>query len=205
MVCRLKLFTANHLIRGDRRWHRTASHAACGVSWWRLHQLRIDTRSEPTGARSALRPSGWPSAPAWSACRSKDARQAARPKPTVPPARGPRSPARRPTRPNGPSCPDIALIDADAAGFDQHGPFCDFALHEAIEIGRRRPVFGNELEANGIEFFPNGWRLHRLEHGLIELANDRLRRALWQEECIPGVRLDVVTLLHGGRDVGQRG
>jgi hypothetical protein len=41
---------------------------------------------------------------------------------------------------------ETGSIDADSARLDQHRPFRNLVLHEAIEVGRRGTILGHELE-----------------------------------------------------------
>src|SRR5450631_3181184 len=88
-------------------------------------------------------------------------------------------------------------VHTDAAGLDRHRPFGDFALHEFREIFRRGAIVGDEFEPGAFELLPHAWRFHRLDRRMVELLNDGVRRSLRQEKRVPGIGVDVKTLLEG--------
>ena len=47
---------------------------------------------------------------------------------------------------DGATITETGSIDADSARLDQHRPFRNLVLHEAIEVGRRGTILGHELE-----------------------------------------------------------
>jgi hypothetical protein len=95
-------------------------------------------------------------------------------------------------------CSGSSLLHADAAGLDRRGPFEDLALHEFSEAFRRGAVVGHEDEAGAFEFLAHRRRLHGFDGGAVEFLHDRLGRCLRQEESVPGIGLDLESLLDRG-------
>src|SRR5262249_48506588 len=90
-------------------------------------------------------------------------------------------------------------------GLDRPGPLLDLALDELAEIFRRGAVLGHDHGAEPFEPLLHHRRFHRLDGGVVELLDDIGRHALWKEDRVPGVRLEVRrALLVTGRHVRQR-
>src|SRR5262249_16035987 len=98
----------------------------------------------------------------------------------------------------------FASIRADAGLPDRLGPALDLLGQELGEIFGRAALGRHDLEAELLQPLAHRGIVEGVAHRLVELAHDRLGRALGQEERVPDRGLDAgQALLAGGGEVGD--
>src|SRR5262245_32536552 len=91
---------------------------------------------------------------------------------------------------------------ADAGGLDDLAPALDLLRQVLGEVFGRALLRRHDLEAELFQLLADGRVLDHLVHRLVELAHDRLRRPLGQEEAVPDRGLDAgEALLAAGREL----
>src|SRR4051794_21706489 len=97
-----------------------------------------------------------------------------------------------------------ASIRVDPGGLDNLAPARDLLGDELGEILGRALLGRHKVESEGLQALADRRILERIPHRLVELAHDRLRRALGQEKRVPHRRLDArQALLARGRQIGD--
>src|SRR5262249_41914247 len=81
-------------------------------------------------------------------------------------------------------------IRADAGRVHRLRPALDLLRQELGEVFGRAPLGRRDLEAELLQAPADRGVVQRVAHRLVELAHDRLGRALGQEECVPYARLN---------------
>src|SRR5258708_5384030 len=95
-------------------------------------------------------------------------------------------------------------IHAYAGRLDRSGPFLDLAHHELRQIVRRPALSRHHLDAELHEPGLHVGGVHGRVDSIVELADDRGRRALGQEERVPRLDLEIgEALLVGGGEQRQ--
>jgi len=75
--------------------------------------------------------------------------------------------------------------------FDRPSPFIDLALDEIAQVFGRPALGSNQIDPHLVEPGAYSRRIHRLDRGIVQLLDDRQRRALRQEEGAPTGYIDV--------------
>src|SRR5919109_17884 len=96
-------------------------------------------------------------------------------------------------------------IHRQPGGFDRRGVLFDLAHDKFLQISGRATLGRDGDGADLLESLLHGRRIHRRDGRVMKLLDDRLRRALWEEESEPGRRLEVEPLLPGGGEVRHHG
>src|ERR1700730_5103267 len=90
-------------------------------------------------------------------------------------------------------------IHAHAGRLDRSGPFRDLTHDELRQVVRRPALGRDHLDAELLELGLHVGGIHGGDSGILELLDDRSRRALGQENGVPGFDLEVgEALLVGG-------
>src|ERR1051325_1770150 len=90
-----------------------------------------------------------------------------------------------------------------AARLDRAAPARDLACDELREILRGPAIGGGDFLADRLEAPAHRGQVERLDEPRAELLDDRGRRALGEEQALPGQHVEIETLLLGGCDGPQ--
>src|SRR4051794_19699711 len=91
--------------------------------------------------------------------------------------------------------PSIAgSLHRHAAGLDRAAPARNFARDEFPEILRRAAFEGRDFLADRLEPPTHGRQIERVAERGVELSDDRRRRALGEEQALPGQHVEIEPL-----------